>query len=978
MEQQQKLKKKEQQQQGKNNINMNEYTIEDLNKYAPPELNRHCSEPTQRRASLEGKTGGCNKNNNNTPPIPLYPRSITPLIIAQLRHYVTIICHQYETPDQIPYHNVEHAYHVFLSANKLLDLLLCEEPEEIMGSSSADGAGGGGYGGGNNNTSRGRSHQRRGRRRVSLESNSSSQGGGSGGGGGGSSSNSKKNKKPPRPTFGIKSDPLSQLAFLFSALVHDVDHTGISNRQLVLEMDDLAILYNDQSVAEQRSLAVAFTTLKQERYMELRELWFPRTPGPPRGASAGEMIPKAVPAGPAGVYLGNEEFFTFRKLVIDLVLVTDIASPERTQIVKSKWKEAFGEVVVAEKLKKTVMKKQAGVTRRASTDSGRGRPRYQPVKSSSSKNLMLTATAEDKGGEEIMNGDSALSGGRRRMTKDDWAGSSGSLEAGSSKSRRSGPVVQSSVASLEMDESMRDSMLEYDSIDFSDSSHSSSSLMSEDDFDASAVSRTKMNFDRKSTFNGSSNSNNSTSDGNGTGSDGAGGKSPTIGCAPAFKPRGARWSTGDLACDPGHLDLPEDVEIEKEMKKGQSSLPATLQISSLPASIGDGVGTRSKSANRPFSSSFKVTPVTMNKEGRRTSSLARVGQGLSQSMLTTRELHLRPRAQSEERRLGVRRALDLAGSTIIAYQNLRGSVSSNEKLADSTASDGADDSDFIDPDDDVDEFKATVVLEQMIRAADVAALLQGWQNSLKWSTRLYKELNNGFLLHRGEDPSMEWYENQIKFWDFYILPLAKNLGVMGVFEENVGGMFAYCVKRNLAQWIDEGARVTELMMKDDNEERRRQWEEQQFGHQSSIEKQIEGIDASIRSSHEDRRKPSLDNLSMDGIDASIRSLDAEQIHASFTHRASRSGPNSDLASSFRSVSSAKSCASSSTGASNNYGEYSRRGSLTSTKKMVDSRSLEVGEKCVVCGVIGRFTCPRCGSPYCSAKCCRDHKASGCS
>ena len=39
-------------------------------------------------------------------------------------------------------------------------------------------------------------------------------------------------------------------------------------------------------------------------------------------------------------------------------------------------------------------------------------------------------------------------------------------------------------------------------------------------------------------------------------------------------------------------------------------------------------------------------------------------------------------------------------------------------------------------DDDVDEFKATVVLEQMIRAADVAALIQDWDNSMKWSTRL--------------------------------------------------------------------------------------------------------------------------------------------------------------------------------------------------------------------------------------------------
>lgn len=39
----------------------------------------------------------------------------------------------------------------------------------------------------------------------------------------------------------------------------------------------------------------------------------------------------------------SERYKVFRKIVVDLVLQTDIASPERTQIAKSKWKEAFGE-----------------------------------------------------------------------------------------------------------------------------------------------------------------------------------------------------------------------------------------------------------------------------------------------------------------------------------------------------------------------------------------------------------------------------------------------------------------------------------------------------------------------------------------------------------------------------------------------------------------------------------------------------------
>lgn len=187
----------------------------------------------------------------------------------------------------------------------------------------------------------------------------------------------------------------------------------------------------------------------------------------------------------------------------------------------------------------------------------------------------------------------------------------------------------------------------------------------------------------------------------------------------------------------------------------------------------------------------------------------------TQSMLiTSRELAV-PRARSEERRLGVRRALDLAGSTIIAYNNNRSSFRSSVGT-----SEGPDLGFDVDDDwDEIDEFKATVVLEQMIRAADVAALLQDWNNVMKWSTRLYKELKNGFLSNRGEDPAIGWYDNQIKFFDFYIKPLAKNLGVMGVFDEEVGQSFVHIVKSNLARWIKDGQQATDAMIKQDEKER---------------------------------------------------------------------------------------------------------------------------------------------------------------
>lgn len=55
-------------------------------------------------------------------------------------------------------------------------------------------------------------------------------------------------------TYGITSDPLTQFAVTLSALIHDVDHSGVPNAQLVKEHTSLAAAYNNKSVAEQNSV----------------------------------------------------------------------------------------------------------------------------------------------------------------------------------------------------------------------------------------------------------------------------------------------------------------------------------------------------------------------------------------------------------------------------------------------------------------------------------------------------------------------------------------------------------------------------------------------------------------------------------------------------------------------------------------------------------------------------------------------------
>eukprot|EP00984_Skeletonema_dohrnii_P030775 scaffold22529_cov71-Skeletonema_dohrnii-CCMP3373.AAC.1 len=151
----------------------------------------------------------------------LFPKCITPQIIHQLRTYVHTICSQYHSPHKVPYHNVEHAYHVFLSANKLLDLMLCEhtddKEDQLLLAEDKEEEGGG-------------KEQQQQQSPTSPESKSSTP-----------KHNNNNNPRPKfrratldslldhRPTYGIKSDPLTQLAFLFSAVTQPATKSSSSS-----------------------------------------------------------------------------------------------------------------------------------------------------------------------------------------------------------------------------------------------------------------------------------------------------------------------------------------------------------------------------------------------------------------------------------------------------------------------------------------------------------------------------------------------------------------------------------------------------------------------------------------------------------------------------------------------------------------------------------------------------------------------------
>jgi hypothetical protein len=105
-------------------------------------------------------------------------------------------------------------------------------------------------------------------------------------------------------TYGITSDPLTQFAVLFSALIHDVDHTGVSNGQLAKENEEMAIYYRGQSIAEQNSVDLAWELFMDPMYSELQTC----------------------------IAANDEECTRFRQLMVNSVMATDIFDPTMKEL----------------------------------------------------------------------------------------------------------------------------------------------------------------------------------------------------------------------------------------------------------------------------------------------------------------------------------------------------------------------------------------------------------------------------------------------------------------------------------------------------------------------------------------------------------------------------------------------------------------------------------------------------------------------
>merc|ERR1712048_133020 len=103
--------------------------------------------------------------------------------------------------------------------------------------------------------------------------------------------------------------------------------------------------------------------------------------------------------------------------------------------------------------------------------------------------------------------------------------------------------------------------------------------------------------------------------------------------------------------------------------------------------------------------------------------------------------------------------------------------------------------------------KATIVIEHIIQASDVAHTMQHWHIYIKWNERLYAEMYKAFVDGRSDsDPTDNWYKGEIGFFDFYIIPLAQKLSECGVFGVSSDEYLNYATM-NRTEWEKKGKDV---------------------------------------------------------------------------------------------------------------------------------------------------------------------------
>jgi len=120
--------------------------------------------------------------------------------------------------------------------------------------------------------------------------------------------------------------------------------------------------------------------------------------------------------------------------------------------------------------------------------------------------------------------------------------------------------------------------------------------------------------------------------------------------------------------------------------------------------------------------------------------------------------------------------------------------------------------DNVDDMDELNQLRATIVIEHLIQASDVCHTMQHWHIYRKWNERFFMECYKAYKQGRAEtNPVDNWYKGELGFFDFYIIPLAQKLCDCGLFEASAVELLNYA-ESNRLEWENKGKEVVESLI----------------------------------------------------------------------------------------------------------------------------------------------------------------------
>ncbi|KAL3940805.1 MAG: hypothetical protein SGBAC_004721 [Bacillariaceae sp.] len=118
--------------------------------------------------------------------------------------------------------------------------------------------------------------------------------------------------------------------------------------------------------------------------------------------------------------------------------------------------------------------------------------------------------------------------------------------------------------------------------------------------------------------------------------------------------------------------------------------------------------------------------------------------------------------------------------------------------------------------------RATIVMEHVMQASDVAHTMQDWDLYRLWNESLFFEMYDAFAEGRSDkDPSDGWYQGELWFFDNWVIPLATNLRQCGVLDI-ISQQLLRQAKDNRQKWELKGEELCRSMLQKAARRRRHQ------------------------------------------------------------------------------------------------------------------------------------------------------------